>query len=704
MTRNDNGASPLAGRAARAAGFAALAYVFTRAWMEAYQVAWGTGHWLGEFSLKWAGLMLALTVLGLIALAAVAMALWRAERYSRLAAGLAALRQRLGVLRLALAAMAIAAVIWFFQYTSWGIVFDGTYARLVVWTLAVVLVGTLIERSRQLLGWTSTLAAITMTGASFSFAAAMTGVTAYPFSLGWSEGNRLWDYSIMFGRALYDYPADQPMPVLLDPGRQLIGGLPFLIPDISIAAARFWLGLTVTIPYVLLGLAAFRSQAGRVPTWLLAGLWAMLFLRQGPIHPPLVFCALFTALLWRSNLLVAVPLIALTGYLAEESRFTWLFAPGLWIGTLELSGARSVLGKITARDWVRAIGLGAAGAMGGYFGPRLASLMAGQAAAGVSLSPAAVAGYAADQPLLLYRLLPNATYGIGILVGLLIAIGPLVAVLINYSRKRDWSLVAWQRLAIILPLLVFLVVGLVVSTKIGGGGDLHNMDMFLIALFFVAALAFRTGAGIWLQQVEPSAVWLRSAVVVMLLLPAFEPLMSMRTIQPVQDLVWLRALTDAEPNDSFDLLPSADRVEQVLGAIRSEVALARNSGEILFMDQRQLLTFGEVRDVPFVPEYEKKILMNDALGGTPHRFRSLYADLTAKRFSLIVTEPLRAPVKDSTYQFGEENNAWVKWVVNPVLCYYEARATFKDVQIELLVPRQGNVDCAPAIPPEVAGP
>ena len=43
-------------------------------------------------------------------------------------------------------------------------------------------------------------------------------------------------------------------------------------------------------------------------------------------------------------------------------------------------------------------------------------------------------------------------------------------------------------------------------------------------------------------------------------------------------------------------------------------ANARSQGEILFMDQRQLLTFGYVRNVPLVPEYEKKVLMNAAMG------------------------------------------------------------------------------------------
>jgi hypothetical protein len=47
-------------------------------------------------------------------------------------------------------------------------------------------------------------------------------------------------------------------------------------------------------------------------------------------------------------------------------------------------------------------------------------------------------------------------------------------------------------------LIAFLVVGLIVSTKIGGGGDLHNMDMFLIASMFSVALAWKAACLIWM--------------------------------------------------------------------------------------------------------------------------------------------------------------------------------------------------------------
>jgi hypothetical protein len=146
------------------------------------------------------------------------------------------------------------------------------------------------------------------------------------------------------------------------------------------------------------------------------------------------------------------------------------------------------------------------------------------------------------------------------------------------------------------------------------------------------------------------------------------------------------------------MLPPQDEVDEILDTIRQEVDARKSQGEILFMDQRQLLTFGYVQDVPLVPEYEKKVLMNAAMGAEANYFANLYAELEAGRFSLIITEPLRAPVKDSNYQFGEENNAWVKWVVEPVLCFYDEIETYKSAQIQLLIPKQGDVDCSSKLP------
>ena len=58
-----------------------------------------------------------------------------------------------------------------------------------------------------------------------------------------------------------------------------------------------------------------------------------------------------------------------------------------------------------------------------------------------------------DQPLLWYRLLPNATYGNGILLGLLIAVAPVIIVLVYLYASRTWVLNLWQKLALAMPLL-----------------------------------------------------------------------------------------------------------------------------------------------------------------------------------------------------------------------------------------------------------
>jgi hypothetical protein len=179
-------------------------------------------------------------------------------------------------------------------------------------------------------------------------------------------------------------------------------------------------------------------------------------------------------------------------------------------------------------------------------------------------------------------------------------------------------------------------------------------------------------------------------------------LSALRSYQFAEDAPWLVTLTDVSHEKFLEMLPPQEEVNDILRTIRQEVDARKSQGEILFMDQRQLLTFRYVENVPLVPEYEKKVLMNEAMGANAGYFATLYAELEAKRFSLIISEPLRSPVQDSNYQFGEENNAWVEWVVAPVLCYYQEIQTFKSAQIQLLVPRPGEVDCSSEVPVEPA--
>ena len=201
--------------------------------------------------------------------------------------------------------------------------------------------------------------------------------------------------------------------------------------------------------------------------------------------------------------------------------------------------------------------------------------------------------------------------------------------------------------------------------KIGGGSNLHNLDMFLIGLLLAAALAWRAGGYQVLAHLDKEPLWVQSLLVVMMLVFAYQPLLGAGPIS----------------------LPPKDIVEQALSRINEQVELAAQEGEVLFMDQRQLLTFGYVPKIPLVVDYEKKFMMDTAMSGDAAYFEGLYKDLASHRFSLIISEPLRTRERESEYQFGDENNVWVKWVAGPVLCYYKPLVTFKEVKVQLLVPR-----------------
>lgn len=685
--------------------FAGFGYVLIRAAIEFYNVAWGSGVWWGEFSLKWGLSFLAFAVFCILAWIAAAFILWKRDILAGWGKRIVLFREKLGLFRWLVVLALLAIPVWFLQYTPWGVVFHELYIRLFLWICIALGLAVFLQPGDSLLKWSSILAALLLTSSVYSIAAALMYVYDYPFSLGWSEGNRMWDYSILFGRRLYAYPPEREIFVLLDIGRQFIGGLPFLFPGVSIQVERFWVALTTIFPYLLLGLAAFRFDWRNKKLWILLAFWTFIFLKQGPIHPPLVVCAFVVALLWRSPLWIGIPLIILTGYFATESRFTWLFAPGIWIVMLEFSGATLENERVPKLAWWRSAILGLSGVVGGYFGPTLVnwarSLSAGGGPAplsGGAISVDSVTTSMTVQPLLWYRLFPNATYGVGILLALLIAIAPTVAILFYLSVTKKWVLNTWQKLAIVLPLLAFLGVGLVVSTKIGGGGDLHNMDMFLIGIFFTVVIAWENGGRQWLERIGQSPVWVKGMLVLLMVIPGIQPLSALRTFQSGEDTTWLVRLTDISDKKFLEMLPPDEEVGYILQAIRQEVDDRKSQGEVLFLDQRQLLTFGYIQDVPLVPEYEKKMLMNEAMAARADYFASFYADLEARRFSLIVSEPLRAPIKDSNFEFGEENNAWVKWVVEPMLCYYQEIETFRSVQIQLLVPKPDELDCASQLP------
>src|SRR5512138_1035474 len=704
----------------------AAAFLLAGSVWEFHQIAWGTGVWLGQYALKWALALFLFIVFCIICLIGVWMILWSGQRLAGVFRRLAALRNRLGPLRWIFVVVFLGAPIYFLQYTFWGIVLHEQYLRILLAGFSAILLSWMLTReTNTFIEWRGLLIALTLMSGGYTIFVALKEVTGYPFSLGWSEGNRLWDYSIMFGRHIYDYPSGKRIPVLLDVGRRFIGGVPFLIPGIKIGQVRLWLALIDIVPYLILGWIAFRLDRKHTWLWLLAGIWAFTFVHQGPIHPPLLLSAIAVALAWRKPLWLAIPLMVAASYFAEVSRLTWMFAPALWIGMLELSGSPD--SQPDKKAWSRAISTGLSGLFGGYVLPFLgpvwlqwarsvyASLTA---TAVVSTTPPVASNDAVvntgtnivtrvnqtiyTQPLIWSRLLPNATYGEGILIGLALAVLPLIAILIYLVRTGRWKLSLWQRLAVVLPLLAFLVVGLIASVKIGGGADLHNMDMFIIGLMFAGAIAWRLGVYQWIDEIYVSPLWVRLTLLALIVIPGYRNLRVMTPLALDTDIQTVATLADIVedplPNPLPDTLPSDADTRKALERVQREVASAAAQGDVLFMDQPQLLTFGYIKAIPLIPQYAKKVLINHALSDNAPYFAVFYRDLASQRFSLIITNPVNKRLDKNEGNFAEENNAWVKWVTTPLMCYYESSDRLKRVDVELLVPRQDISGCEQLLP------
>ncbi len=671
--------------------------VFILAIRDFSEVARGTMNWVGKFTLTWGIPLAGLMAIGVLAFLWGLLSLWFPSRTHFLNAHLAGWRERLGWLRWPFFVVLAVLPARIFLYTPIGFKLPGTAFRCAFFGAAIVVMAILATHSKEnLIRWRPVLLSTLLAGCVFAFGKELVNVSDYPLSLTWSEGNRIWDYSVLYGRRLYDYPLDQKFEAYIDPGRQSLWGLPFLLPNVTILQVRLWSALIFTVPYALLGWMVIRAKSGHLKEWAWFGLWVFLFLYQGPIYTPLVLSAILVAGAWRGPAWLALPLIYLAGYYAQLSRLTWMFAPAVWATMLVLiDSSASANGRLGWRTWLKAGSCGLAGFLGGfgfargwarlasYFGgiaeteaspptPPYAEPVFSGSADVVETVSSSGGSFLSDQPFLWERLWPNPTNGLGIVLSLLLAVSPLILLIIFLVRTQRWKLSWLQQVVISGALLAFLGIGVVISVKIGGGSNLHNLDMFLIGLVFVAGVAWELGAAKLLADLERQDLAVKMLFVLLVMIPALMPLVG------------------ATPID----LPEQKYVDLTLDLIKTETErVISEGGEVLFMDQRQLLTFGVV-DAPLVPEYEKKLVMDRALAGDAEYFTEFYNDLADQRFSLIITDPQRIRYADEDEEWGAENDAWVQWVTEPLFCYYTPKFSKDKTAVWFFVPLEEIEDCA----------
>ena len=505
------------------------------------------------------------------------------------------------------------------------------------------------------LAWEPALVAVLLAdGLAFQLYSIFQPVTQYPFSLGWSEASRYYYGSLPFSRSLYG----ESLPLsFLHGTRYLMLAVPFLIKGLPLWADRLWqallwLGVTGLTAWLAVRRLAPRSRG---LLWML-GAWVFLFFFQGVVYYHLQVCVIL--ILWgvtsrRPGWSLAAVLAA--SFWAGMSRLNWFPVPAMLAIALYLleepfSRARNAW-EYLKRPFLWAV----AG---------IAAALIGQAFyIYISRSPDLSAfGSSFTSDLLWYRLLPNDTYVFGVIPGILLVSLP-AAIFLYHARERIAALHPLRVFGLGAMLLVLFAGGLVVSTKIGGGGDLHNMDAYLVllmllGLYFVSERIAPEEGG---QAFEMKPAW--SFLLLLVLVPV--GLSFLRVTAPMR---YDRARAEAD-------LASLGRAVDAYG----------REGPVLFMYERHLLTFRMVPEVPLVNDYEVVTLMEMAISGNQSYLDAFYRDLESHRFAAIVMRKSNLAVNAG--DFVEENNAWNRLVAYPLSCEYEPALTLASSNIQVMVPR-----------------
>lgn len=487
-------------------------------------------------------------------------------------------------------------------------------------------------------------------------------VTDYPFAMGWSETSRYYYPSLFLSEKVYGH--GYPWPIL-HPTLHLLLAPPYLL-DAPLWVHRAW---QVGIRYILVGavvpaLMARLSIPDRATRWLV-GLWMFLFLFMGPIYfhlaiPVIILLLGFSSQNdWRTWIAVI-----LASIWCGWSRVNWYPMPGMIAAVLYLMEV-PYQGKNLWRYLLKPALWFVNGTLIAVLAQRIYVALSGVPDIGIFYTSLA-------SDLLWYRLWPNASYFLGILPGALLASLPIWMgmLIVVRSRKNDWHPV---RLALIFAaLFVLFVGGLVVSLKIGGGANLHNMDAYfsllLIVLTYLVFARYRSETGETAQPVPLHWLLILSLIV----MPAWSYL---------------------QFNIGYVKYDAA-RTQNVLTSLQGYVDRADSQGgEILFITQRHLLSMHMLNNVALVPEYEREDLMEIAMSNNVPYLQKFREDMEDQRFALIVVDPLNYNFLSQNRSFAEENNIWVTRIMKSILCNYREEAVFPVDEIALYVPQTGDRQC-----------
>ena len=487
-------------------------------------------------------------------------------------------------------------------------------------------------------------------------------VTDYPFAMGWSETSRFFHPSFFLSELVYGQRYPWP---IQNPSLHLLLSPPYLF-DAPLWFHRFW---QVALRYILVGavvpvLLKRLSLQGRGARWLV-GLGMFLFLFMGPVYFHLTIPVIIVLLgfshqddrkTWIAVLLASI--------WCGWSRVNWYPMPGIIAGIMYLMEV-PVRGKTVWQYLLKPALWFIVGTLVAFLSQRVYIALSG-----ITDDRLFYTSFISD--LLWYRLWPNSSFSLGILPAIIwVSLPAWFAIyIILRSHKADWHPI--RLIFIFAALLAIFLGGIIVSLKIGGGANLHNMDAYLILLLIVTTYL------IFAHYRRENGELAQSTPLHWLLVLA---------------LLYSPVSTFLQFGVSFPSYATA-RTQEVLASLQEYVDTVNGQGgEILFITQRHLISMDMLHQVTLVYEYEREDLMEMAMSNNQPYLEQFRKDMDSQRFALIVVDPLNYNLLTRRKSFSEENNAWVRRAMKPILCNYRVEAMFPADDIALYVPQEGQRQC-----------
>lgn len=484
-------------------------------------------------------------------------------------------------------------------------------------------------------------------------------INNYPLTLAWSETSHYYYASLIFSRSLYS----QRVPLsFLNPSRYLLLSLPFIVSSIPLWLHRLWESLLwIGMTYASALALTNRIKPENKSLWLILTAWFFLFCFQGTVYYQLMLVILIVMLGFKKDRLwYSLGFVAVASLWAGINRVNWFPVAGMLAVTLYVLEVHYE-NKSFWEYWrwpIIAVILGMILAFG--------SNAVYQAVSG---QPSEFFTMSFRMPLLWYRLLPNKAFGLGVIPSTVIASLPAWIVVLWRILPRLGQWHTLRLLALLSIVVSLMIVGFIVSARIGGGNNIHNLDSYLVILGVITAYVafdkFLPDEKVNRNVRDIPYYYFTLAILIPITF-------AVSALHPFPQLNHQQAWEDIQQVQTF----ISDAQEA--------------NGEILFIHQRHLIVFDMVGDVELVYEYEKVELMEMAMANNQDYLKQFWEDLKNHRFDLIIMEPIVIIFRPSTGYFAEENNAWVEHVSTRLLQSYDVIAEMIESNMIVLAPKTGN--------------